>query len=36
MRKKTFEAFQDSITALFIFSLILLLFVKLLTMGILQ
>ena len=32
MNKNTFQAFQDSVTALFIFSLILLLFVKTFTM----
>jgi hypothetical protein len=33
MSKNTFEALQDSITALFIFCLAVLLFVKSLTMG---
>lgn len=33
MNKNTFEALQDSLTALFVFSLLLLLFVKTFTMG---
>jgi hypothetical protein len=33
MNKNTFEALQDSITALFIFCLVILLFVKSFTMG---
>ena len=33
MNKNTFEALQDSITALFIFCLAILLFVKTFTMG---